>query len=153
MKALVALVAMIFAGQTFASGFVCKTHNFRTEIKIYNQTNPSMGTKNGAVMVFSDPTVKNPNKTIAVFKRAKRTLRGASNYYLGKVDLRVSELKKGEYLLGTRLGYLAYVGVGLQFSELTPVKHGAVVRGVLFARKRSGELIRDNLTCRRYLKN
>jgi len=153
MKALVAAIAMIFASQALASGFVCKTQNHPTEIKIYNQTNPKLGTKNGAVMVFSDPTVKTPNKTIAVFKHAKRTLRGSSNYYLGKVDLRVSELRKGEYLLGTRLGYLAYVGVGLNFSELNPVKNGGLVRGVLFARKRNGDVIRDYVTCRRYLKN
>lgn len=146
------LIAALISSSAFASGFVCKTTDGNLNIRIYNQVQPTLGTKNASVMVFSDPKVQSPNRTVAVFKNVKNTLKGGHNMYVGKVDLRYKELTKGEYLLGTRLGYLQYVAVGMAFSESRPVAHGATVRGWLSAKKRDGSYIRRYIVCKRYLK-
>ena len=152
LKIAIIFATLLAATQSYASGFICKSAANQLGIRIYNHVNPNMGTNRAAVMVISDLAVKSPNSTIAVFKDAKNTLSGGHNYYVGKVDLRMKELKKGEYLLNSRLGNLRYVFVRLKFNQISPVKNGEFVAGHLVTTKRSGGYDRAELNCRRYLK-
>lgn len=51
MKAFVISVLVLVSSQSFASGFVCTGQGFN--VKMYNQVQPSLGTKNAAVLIVS----------------------------------------------------------------------------------------------------
>ena len=145
-------VFLLVSTQSYASGFLCKSDADQLGIRIYNHVSPEKGTSRAAIMVISDLTIKSSNSTVAVFKDTKNTLQGGHNLYIAKVDLRTKELKKGEYLLNTRLGKLSHVFVRLKFNQKNPVKNGEYVSGHLVAMKRSGGYASTQLNCRRYLK-
>lgn len=62
MKALVITVLALVSSTSFASGFVCSGQGYN--VKMYNQVQPSLGTKNPAVLVVSSEQ----GGTIAVLK-------------------------------------------------------------------------------------
>jgi hypothetical protein len=142
------------ASGAFADGFVCKTIEEDLNLTIYDNIYSELGTRVAAVMVISDPTVETRGRrTIAVFRQAKGTLSNFGIYYVAKVDLRYAELSRGgELLLGTRLGELGIIQVGIDFSYSHPVKKGESLHGFIDAHKRDGEEIWRNLECVRYLK-
>lgn len=147
-------LVLLAATQARADGFVCETLDGDLRIKLYNNTQPEEGTRNAAVMVLSDPSVQQGRKTIARFTDVNGTLANTAATYEANVDLRFADSrKKGEYLLGTRLGQLDSIIVDVQFSHGTPVRAGEELEGILIANKRNGDQIVRDLSCIRYLKN
>jgi hypothetical protein len=115
---------------------------------------PEEGTRNAAVMVLSDPAIAQGRKTIARFTDCNGTLTSQGALYVANVDLRFNDSgRKGENVLGTKLGHLKKIALKLDFSYRYPVNHGDPVSGVIKALDRNGETIREVVECRRYLKN
>jgi len=52
-----ALIALSASAAAHADGFVCQTVAGDLNIKAYNNTDATSGTRNAAVMVLSDPSV------------------------------------------------------------------------------------------------
>ncbi len=155
MNAFITLAAtlLLVTAQAQADGFICTTES-GLNVKIFNHTQPSMGTRTGAIMVVSDSSINAGNKTIATFKDLTGTLKSNSLIYTGKVDLRFNDSsRKGELIGGTKLGQLASIQMELGFSYLRPEKHGDFIRGSLDLNKRNGEVISERANCTRYLKN
>lgn len=149
-----AALTMTFASHAQADGFQCQTHEGDLNVKIYNHTSPSEGTRSVSTMVVSDPAVSGGRKTIALFTSAKGTLEflGGGRYF-ANVDLRMIESRRaGEYLVGTRLGELDTIVLDLDFNYARPVEAGAEVEGLATFTKRNGEIIERDVTCVRYLK-
>lgn len=91
MKNLFTALLLALSTTAFADGFKCEQLDHYINVKIYNNTSAEAGTRNTAVMVFTDATVANGNKTIASFASPKRKLGQNGTSYLAVVDLRVSE--------------------------------------------------------------
>ena len=154
MKALVIAIAMMsFAATAQADGFRCQSEGGEMNVKIYNHTAPEAGTRNGAVMVLSNPEISRGSKTIASFSSAKGTLEQKGARYVGSVDLRVSESSRaGEFIGRTRLGMLKEVVVALDHNILEPIAHGEEVTGRITLKRRDGNKESYRLECTRYLK-
>ncbi len=154
MKALLLAIALVSVSATAkADGFRCTSDSTSLNVKIYNEVQPSAGTRNGAVMVLSNPEISFPNKTVATFTSAKGTLENSGSKYTGKVDLRVSESSRaGEFIGKTRLGMLKNVVVALSFNASKPVPAGASVLGWVTLNRRDGNKETYRLNCTRYLK-
>jgi hypothetical protein len=154
MKALLVLVAMVLSQNAMADGFVCQTEEGDLNIQVYNNTDPSAGTRSVSTMVLSDPAVGHGRKTIAKFTDVKGTLSSNGALYTAKVDLRMVESRaKGELIAGTKLGQLANIIVGVRFSYSQPLRHGEAVTGWAMFQKRNGQESYAQLECVRYLKN
>lgn len=147
-------LVLLAATQAQADGFVCQTEDQSLQIKVYNNTQPERGTRNAAVMVLSDPRVQDGRKTIARFTDVNGTLANSGATYEANVDLRFRDSRrKGEYLMGTRLGQLDAIILDVAFSYGSPVRAGDVLHGEIVAIKRSGERLSQWVICNRYLKN
>lgn len=160
MKALVAtLVALSALSASSASiaradGFQCQTAAGDLNVKLYNHTQSSEGTRNGSIMVLSDPSVQFGRKTIASFTDVKGTLSNEGASYVATVDLRVSESNRsGENIAGTKLGQLKHIAANIYFSYARPVAEGAPLLGSISFEKRNGEISSLDLVCVRYLKD
>ena len=154
MKALfAALVMMSLSAAAQADGYKCQTVEGDLNVKIYNHTSPEAGTRNGAVMVLSNPEILKGRKTIATFSSEKGTLAQKGATYVGKVDLRVSGSDRaGEYVGGTRLGELKHIVASIDHNILQPVAEGTVLKGTISFLKRNGGDDFQELVCVRYLK-
>lgn len=161
MKKLVLIAGMMLSQSALADGFVCQTMESDLNVRIYNHTQPEMGTRSAAIMVLSDPVVSYGRKTIAKFSAVKGTLsseRGnpswAEMVYTADVDLRFTDsARKGENISSTKLGELAKISVLVKFSYASPVADGTELAGQMTLVKRNGEVLVSALTCSRYLKN
>lgn len=155
MKKMMIAAAMLMVGSfAHADGFDCLVPEQSLHVKIYNHTDPNAGTRSAGVMILSDDAIQYGNKTIATFDADAGVLSSKELVYLAKVDLRfANSSRKGENILGTKLGQLATVKAALHFSYSTPVKAGQQVGGWFIATKRNGEKINAQLVCTRYLKN
>jgi hypothetical protein len=152
-KTLLTIAIAMAATSAHAEGFVCETMDGVLKAQVYHQVQPTKGTKNPAIMILSDNTVQHGRKTIATFE-AGQTLDGSAAQYLANVDLRFKNSdRKGEYLLGTRLGELSQVAIDVDFTYSKPVQDGDEVSGVITAVKRNGDTIEADVVCTRYLKN
>lgn len=137
-----------------ADGFVCESQHDGLVIKVYNHTQPEEGVRNAAVMVASDSTIAQGNKTIAKFTDANLTLGNVGSVYTAKVDHRFNDSnRKGELIGGTKIGNLKYLVLDIDFSYARPVADGQAVRADLTLVKRDGGQIALAMTCARYLKN
>lgn len=158
MKALtlsmVAALALTLSSQAKADGFKCLTADQSLKVQFFNHTDPSEGTRAVSTMVLSDQTVNFGNKTIAVFSSDKGTLTFSGNgQYVAKVDLRVKELKHaGEYLAGTRLGYVDQIVVNIAHAYGEQTEAGDVFPAAMTVIKRNGQKVSETLLCERYLK-
>ena len=140
--------------QAFADGFRCITEDGGLKIETYNQIQAELGTRNAAVMVLSDPRVQEGRKTIATFSAKSGLLNTDKLVYTSKVDLRFKNSnRKGEYLAGTRLGYVDTISLTPGFSYTNPKASGESLLGWLTIVKRNGDMIIKDLECVRYLKN
>ena len=143
-----------FSASAQADGFSCQTEDGSVNVKIYNHVLPENGTRNGAVMVLSDTSVSGGRKTIARFTDVNGRLSSRSSVYVADVDLRFNDSgRKGELILGTKLGMLDTVIADIDFSYAAPVAAGEEVEGTLVLVKRDGSRIKSALSCSRYLKN
>jgi hypothetical protein len=153
MKTVFAMIAVLFGSQAFADGFVCENLQQGIRVKVFNHTQAEDGTRNAAIMVVSDLTVKNGRKTIATFEDSDSLLTNDGATYTSKVDLRFSGSdRKGELLLGTKLGEVKFMILDIDYSYAAPVEDGAIVDGEFILKQRDGEVIRTNVICIRYLK-
>lgn len=149
------IVALLATQAAFADGFVCTTLDESLTVKVYNHTYAQAGTRNAAVMVISDNLVSTKgHKTIARFKDANGVLGQSGASYVANVDLRFNDSKrKGELILGTKLGYVDTIALDVAFSYADPVAAGDELAGELTIVKRDGQSFVEDMTCTRYLKN
>lgn len=154
MKRLIASLILTLSSSAFADGFKCEQLEHNLNIKVYNNTQPSEGTRNAAIMVLSDASVTYGNKTIASFSATKRTLGQNGASYFAFVDLRVSESSRaGENVLGTKLGNIKELYVDINFDYSVPLQDGQITDGYITVVKRNGRNSIHDITCTRYLKN
>lgn len=154
MKKLLVLVSVVLSASIAkADGFECQTVAGDLNIKVYNHVMPAAGTRNGAVMVVSDPAVSVGRKTVAVFTSAEGTLVNSATKYYANVDERFNNIPKGEYLSGTRIDYLKSIILDVDFSYATPVSFGSIVEGWMILTRENGSQIKEAVMCERYLKN
>lgn len=153
MKTFAVLGLLLASTPAFADGFVCESERDNLVIKIYNQTQPSAGTRNAAVMIVSDSGVSAGNKTIARFTEANLTLGNEGTVYTANVDHRFNDSnRKGELIGGTKIAYLKHIVLDIDFTYARPVAEGSLLRGALTLVKRDGEQLAIDLSCARYLK-
>lgn len=154
MKAILVTMAILAtATMAKADGFVC-TSESGIVTRVYNSTDANVGTRSAAVMVLSDSSIGQGNKTIAKFSAERGTLTSSKQVYTSKVDLRFTDsARKGELIGGTKLGELAQIVLEVEFSYAAPVAHGDEVAAELTLEKRNGQVIVEEATCARYLKN
>lgn len=153
MKNAIALVAALIATPAFADGFVCESQSKGLKVKVYNQTQPELGTRNAAIMVLSDMNVQAGRKTIATFKSTDSVLENDGALYTANVDLRFSESsRKGELIAGTKLGELDQVKLDVAFSYAEPVQEGEELYGKVTLIKRDSTKSSFAVLCTRYLK-
>lgn len=156
MKKIMFVMAAVMATSSaaFADGFSCETRAQDLNVKVYNNTQASAGTRVAAVMVFSDPSVSYGRKTIAKFADTTGLLSSKGAHYEANVDLRFSDSsRKGENIGGTKLGEIDTIELDVDFNYSRPVAAGEEVRGVLTINKRNGNAIVHDVDCVRYLKN
>jgi hypothetical protein len=152
-KVILALTVIAAATVARADGFVCQTES-GLNVKVYNHTDASQGTRTGAIMILSDSSVGAGNKTVATFSHVKGTLASTSANYVADVDLRFSTSnRKGELLAGTKLGEVDMIVLSVDFSYAAPVEAGEELSGELTLIKRNGQTIIEQASCERYLKN
>lgn len=150
-----ALVQTQFA---HADGFFCRGNNTGLEFKILNHTKASAGTRTPAVMVVSSPYVISDRKTIAVFSSQNRTLSyEGRGRYVGQVDLRYAETgRKGENIAGTKLGELERISLDIRFSyshhDSSLANSVAEIPAKIYYIKRTGEILEESSSCKRYHK-
>lgn len=148
------VISMASMTAAHADGFRCTTEDKDLNIAVYNNTDPEAGTRNAAIMILSDPTIQYGRKTIAKFTDIKSTLSNQGAAFLAKVDLRVSESNRsGERILGTTLGQLATIALGVHFDYNHPILAGDMTTGRLVLTKRNGQQKAVAVECERYLKN
>lgn len=155
MKKLIVLAMTVLASSAAkADGFKCLTAEGDLAVQVYNHLSPDMGTRNAAIMIVSDPMVQEGRQTVAKFTAGNATLDQEGATYTARVDLRFKESRnKGEYLTGTRLGYVKTLELDVDFSYAKPVKAGTLLPAMLTVVKRDGEVIERNMVCSRHLKN
>jgi hypothetical protein len=153
MKALILMLSVI-AAPAMADGFECENLSENVRIQVYNEVQPSRGTRSSAVMVISDPSVKPGRKTIAKFEAADGLLDKVDTAFVGKVDLRFSSSgRAGENLASTKLGEVDQVILDIDFHYSEPVEDEAALPGMLILKLRSGEYRQVPMACERYLKH
>lgn len=154
MKNVALAVSMLVLGaaQANADGFVCQTADGSVNVKAYNQTIPTKGTRNAAVLVVSDPAINYGNKTIARFT-AGHTVVNTGSSYLANVDLRYNDSsRKGELIGGTKLGQLKQIKLDVDFSYAAPIEEGTDLDATITLVKRDGNAVELPAICSRYLK-
>jgi hypothetical protein len=136
-----------------ADGFICENRSEDLVLKVFNHTQPELGTRNAAVMVLSDSSVQAGNKTIARFTDVNGTLNSRNVVYTARVDHRFNDSgRKGELIAGTNIGALKAIILDVDFSYARPVSAGAWIRGDLELVKRNGDTVSVVMDCARYLK-
>lgn len=165
MKKCVLTLTLFLSSSAFADGFLCQSSD-GLRVKVYGHTNSEFPKLDAAAMIISRPSQKE-DKTVAVFTKQATTLKSTyvrlkgytkanANGYVqrrpgrdvlivdGKVDLRRKGFRKGEYLIGTRLGYLSSV----RFKAQGNFTAGRILRAYLYGYKRgSGEQVITYLKC------
>lgn len=155
---ILALFVSLCSASALADGFVCLTEEQNLKLTVYNKVNPTDGTRSPSVMVVSNPQHKIGNKTIARFNAESGTLvsdhlKTGGLLFEGLVDLRYNDVaRKGEYLMGTRLGELSSLYLAIDFRYGDNLIDGEYVSGKIIALKRNGKTITAQAHCERYLK-
>ncbi len=143
---------MAIGSVAIADGYRC--HDDDINVAVYNHVKQELETSNGAVMILSDPRISEGRKTIATFSDAKNTLSNKANYYVGKVDLRVTESgRAGELILGTKLGKLKKITLSILVDDQSAMVEGEETDGTLTLHKRNGDVEFREMICTRYLSN
>jgi hypothetical protein len=155
MKHIIVTALVLISTSAFADGFVCQTRNGDLDVKVYNNTDASRGTRAAAVLVLSDPEATAGNKTVARFTGAAGTLTNTGSSYMANVDLRFSDLNNKTALVAGRvqLQELDTVKLDVDFSYSQPLPAGESVNGELTLNTRAGDHIVMDVLCSRYLKN
>jgi hypothetical protein len=158
MKSMILLVSMMTLGalQARADGFICQTDDGSLDVKVYNQTHPTKGTRNAAIMIVSDPEVSEGRKTIATFESGislYNSTRNMTATYVASVNSEIAgSSRSGENIAGTKLGQLKAIILKVDFSYSYPIEDGEEASAILRLFTNDGENISLNTTCVRYLK-
>ncbi len=153
MKKLILTIALLATHNASADGFVCQDQTGDLKVAVYNQTQPSLGTRNAAQMILSNPNYAHGNKTIATFSAESGLLDNKASDYAANVDLRfTNSSRKGELIGGTKLGYLDQIELSVAHNYAQPLAEGTEVLGVLTLLKRDGVTATVLMACSRYLK-
>ena len=151
---LAAVIALGFSATAKADGFVCQANDGTLTVKVYNHTHAEDGVRNASVMVLSDPRVSDGLHTIARFTADNTRLTNTGATFVADVDLRYNDSNRsGEYVAGTRLGYVDTFTLYVDFSYAAPVAAESEMEGTLVVSKRNGTKDSLDMTCTRYLKN
>ncbi len=155
MKSMIALLALLLATPAFADGWMCSNKANDLTVKVFNNTNPNEGTRVANVMVVSDKSVQYGRKTIARFSEENGTLSTEGTKYVGTVDLRFNDSgRKGESILGTKLGNVDTMTLDVYFTYSNPTVEGDYVPARFEVTKRNGDAAAVVMMgCKRYLKN
>ncbi len=154
---LVATLAM--PALSHASGFLCQNAAGDLRIETRDHVHRERGTRNVALMILSDPTLKaggrgqSGNRTIAKFDSEKDRVRSRGSLYEAEVDLRRSNQRKGEYVGGTRLQYVDRFELEVNFKYSRPLDDGQITNGEFRIIKRDGRIITHAVKCERKLKH
>jgi hypothetical protein len=154
MKKTLLLAALALSPLTaFADGFKCTVANDSLNVKVFNSTDASIGTRVPAIVVISDSRREFGNKTIATFDGEKGVISSSGADYELNVDHRFKGVEKGGAdIAGTKLMYLRKIGVQIDYSYDRPLEDGARVYGTITFTKDNGESSYKALDCNRYLK-
>lgn len=153
---LLAATTLAFAGATKANadGFVCRTPQKDLAIQVYNHVHPEDGTRNAAILIAADTTINPGHRTIAIFRDTDTTLSNQGAQYIAEVKLDVADTsRRGELIGGTKLGYLKYIILKVDFSYAHPMNDGDLTKGQLTLLKRNRDTLDLYMECERYLKN
>jgi hypothetical protein len=142
----------------FSEGFLCTVKkdpdlNFFVE----HFRSPSRGTRTAKQLfvyrsTIDEDTGKVDKELIAFFSKKLRTLKNQSTSYHAQVNLKLDETgAPGAYLLGTRLQYIDYMSLAIQFNYAKPVPHLTQVPGVLYVLKLNGDSETFDANCLRFL--
>ena len=154
MQKLIAIALVLgSAAAAHADGFECTTRNGDLNVKVYNHTQASAGTRNAAVMVVSDPSIGAGKKTTARFTDIRSTLTNSGADYVAAVDLSEPDSSLGgRNIGGTKLSQLSTIELAIEFKYNQPVSAGEYVPGTISLNKSNGEVINLEVDCTRYLK-
>ncbi len=148
------LLTVLASASAMADGFICETPDGTLSVKVFNQTEPRLGTRNAAILILADLTVAEDRQTIATFPSDNDVLENSTATYIANVDLRYTESGRGgENILGTKLGKVDDIILDVNFDYGRPLRKGEETDAKLILIKRDGMKIRADLVCSRYLKN
>jgi hypothetical protein len=149
-----AAINLVASTSVLADGFVCESIPGDIRVRVYNSTQPSVGTRTFHTMVISDPRVNYGRKTIARFDRASSAVKAYSSTYHAEVATRLeSNSGAGELIGPTKLGQLKAILLNIDFKYSAPIANGAKTTGKLTLIKNDNDLIQLDMDCIRYLKN
>jgi hypothetical protein len=149
---LVALLALTPVA-AHADGFRCETASDTLNVTIYNNVDPTIGTRVPAIVILSDSRREFGNKTVATFRGATGLIKSNGASYDLDVDGRFKGVERGgEDIAGTKLIQLKTIKIGIDYSFDRPLEDGARVGGTLVLTKNDGTTISRELDCKRYLK-
>jgi hypothetical protein len=141
-----------------ADGFDCTGRNSGIEVKIYNNTDPSMGTRTPAVLIVSDPSRDYGDRTIATFKNDQITAEGHGTYFATTDTVDHRPTADAQVLQNSRLGHLENVLLKMNFSyaeefltDLT--KKPESFSGSVYYQETSGATRNESVRCTHYLKD
>jgi hypothetical protein len=153
MKKIIIASILSLSSTAFADGFICEAQNESLKLKVFHQTEPTLGTRNSAVMILSNPDVQFGRKTIATFESDAATLTNEGATYTANVDLRFrNSNRRGELVGPTKLGEIKHIVLAVDFSYARPVAQGTQSLGELTLIKRNGDQAEMDMVCTRYLK-
>lgn len=147
---LMMVTMMVLGSSAFADGFVCYTHAKDIKIKMLNHTDPKKGTRKGAIMVVSDETVGNGEKTMISFMSEDQTLKTEETTWTGTV---IGNNHVGHEVIGTDLNHIRTFMVDAYHNYAYPVPDGSFFYGQLSVVKIDKSVQREDLDCYRYMKN
>ena len=135
MKNLLIVAALLVSSTSFASGFVCSGQGYR--VKMYNQVQPQLGTKNPAVLVVSHAQAG----TLAVLSADEivKTNKVHSVVYSGQTNARTN-------------GHFVFVQLEV---VKQPIREGESMgqHVARFAMNADGRSVAATMVCQPYLKN
>src|SRR5688500_9649188 len=109
------VLAMTLSTVSYADSYECYTADGKVKIKAHDRN------EQDGVLVLSDRTVQNGNRTIAAFSDAEYMREDEAVFFFTDIDQ--DEVRGGEYIGGTRLSELS--GVTLQFSLASALPYSA----------------------------
>ncbi len=142
----------------FAEGFLC-TLKAEADLNFFVEhfRKPNHGTRRAkALYVYrswiDEESGKSEKDLVAYFSDKLKTLKNQSTSYHARVNLKLDETgAPGAYLLGTRLQFIDYISLAVQFHYNKPVPHMTQLPGLLYVMKRNGQSQTYEANCLRFL--
>lgn len=139
-----------------ADGFICEAINDNLEVRVFNHTKASVGTRNVSVMVVSDPTLNFGERTLLSLNSKQNSLVSRGAHYNASLNFNSNEVSKevaDKPILGIKLSEIKNIALRVNFSYAYPVKKGTIVDAILTLIDRNDNSHQSAFNCERYLKN